>query len=67
MNDTLPPTSAETEALAIFEALIRELGERRARVIHLSVLLGECHLCVDRPSDLSYLKHCHGETTSCVT
>lgn len=41
MTDTLPPTSAELEALAIFEALIRELGERRARVIHLSVLLGD--------------------------
>lgn len=42
-DDTIPPATAELEALAIFEALIREFGERQARVIHLSVLLGEDH------------------------
>ncbi len=41
MTDTLPPTSAELEAVAIFEALVAEFGEWKARLANLESLLPE--------------------------
>ena len=51
--DTLPPTAAESEAVAIFEAAIAKFGEQYARWILFRIKTGDIPLCPNSSSSPS--------------